>query len=118
MVLAWSVKPARWWIALSLLMIVADGVASMLFFWPRNEIMFVEGLAVHSAEVLRQTAWEFQTLHWLRLAFNAASAAFIFVGFVLFDRMRLCSQLRERSTPWAETARRQDGKTARWRVAS
>ena len=27
----------------------------MAFFWPRNTIMFVEGLAVHSADVLRQT---------------------------------------------------------------
>jgi uncharacterized membrane protein len=91
-VLSWQVKPARWWILLSLAMIVADGLVSILFFWPRNEIMFVEGAAVHSAEVLRQTAREFQTLHWSRLAFNAASAAFAFVGFVALDRQRVLAQ--------------------------
>ena len=90
--LGWRVQPARWWILLSLLMIVADGLVSMLFFWPRNEIMFVEGTAVHSAEVLRQTAREFQTLHWSRLAFNAASAAFAFAGFVAFYRERLLAR--------------------------
>lgn len=93
LLLAWPVRPARWLIALSLLMIVADGVASILFFWPRNQIMFVEGTAFHSDEVLRQTAWEFKTLHWLRLVFNAASAAFIFAGFVAFDRWRLRSRI-------------------------
>jgi hypothetical protein len=92
LVLAWRVKPARWWILLSLGMIVADGLVSMLFFWPRNEILFVEGAAVHSAEVLRQTAREFETLHWSRLAFNAASAAFAFIGFVAFDRQRILAE--------------------------
>jgi hypothetical protein len=58
LVLGWRARPARWWILLSLMMIVADGLVSILFFWPRNEIMFVEGSAVHSAEVLRQTARE------------------------------------------------------------
>ncbi|MCD6033079.1 MAG: hypothetical protein K0S78_5261, partial [Thermomicrobiales bacterium] len=82
LVLGWRIASARWWIALSVLMIVAEGIVSMLFMWPRNEILFVEGLAVHSAETLRQTAAEFQMLHWSRLAFNAVSAASIFVGFV------------------------------------
>jgi Domain of unknown function (DUF1772) len=99
LVLGWSAQPARWWILLSLVMIVADGLVSILFFWPRNEIMFVEGATVHSAEVLRQTAREFQALHWSRLAFNAASAAFAFVGFVAFYRQRLLAQ------PWRQTAR-------------
>jgi uncharacterized membrane protein len=98
--LAWRTQPARWWILLSVVMIVVDGLVSMLFLWPRNEIMFVEGAAVHSAEVLRQTAREFQSLHWLRLAFNAASAAFAFVGFVAFDRQRLHAQ------QFRQTARR------------
>lgn len=71
---------------LALIMIVAEGVASMLLFWPRNEFMVVEGAAMHSAEVLRQTAREFQALHWPRLAFHAAIAAFTFAGFVTSDR--------------------------------
>lgn len=92
LVLCWPVKAARWWIAFSLAMILCEGVASMLYFWPRNEIMFVEGTAVHSAEVLRQTAREFQALHWSRLAFNAAASVSIFVGFLKFYRHRLLSR--------------------------
>lgn len=85
----WPVGNIRRWMVLSMLCIVADGVASMLFFWPRNTIMFVEGSAMHSAEVLRQTAEQFEQLHWLRVAFNAASAVFAFVGFVALDRWRV-----------------------------
>src|SRR5688572_10985411 len=59
LLVGWSVKEARWWIVGSLLMIIAEGVASMLLFWPRNTIMFVEGPTMHSAEFLIQTAREF-----------------------------------------------------------
>lgn len=54
----------------------------MLYFWPRNEIMFVEGLTVHSAEHLRQVAAEFATFHWMsRMGLNTVSAIGAFVGF-------------------------------------
>jgi hypothetical protein len=98
LVLAWRSQPARWWMLLSLGMIVADGLISILFFWPRNEILFVEGAAVHSAEVLRQTAREFQALHWSRLAFNAASAAFAFMGFMALHRSRILEQVARSGT--------------------
>lgn len=84
LLLGWRVKAARYWILASLLMIVGEGLVSMAFFWPRNTIMFVEGPAVHSAEFLRQTASEFQNLHWLRVAFNALGSALIFTGFLKF----------------------------------
>lgn len=102
LVAVWRDKPVRWWVALSLLMIASDGVASILLFWPRNTIMFTEGLAVHSAAILQQTAWEFQTLHWLRLAFNAASAVAIFAGFLVYYRQRILDRpasLRAQSAP-------------------
>lgn len=89
LLLAWRVKSARWWILASLLMIIGEGVASMLLFWPRNTIMFVEGPALHSAEVLRQTAVEFQKLHWLRVGFNLAGSVLIFVGFLKHYRHTL-----------------------------
>jgi hypothetical protein len=84
--LAWPVKPARFWILASVLMIILDGLLSIAFFWPRNTILFVEGSAVHSADVLIQTAREFEMLHWARLALAAAAAAFIFVGFLKYYR--------------------------------
>jgi hypothetical protein len=89
---AWSTRAARYWIAASVAMIVAEGLYSMAFFWPRNTIMFIEGSAVHPAEVLRQTALEFQALHWGRVAFTATGAAFVFVGFSRLYRARVLGE--------------------------
>ncbi len=93
LILGWRVKSARYWILGSLLMIVGEGVASMTLFWPRNTIMFIEGPAVHSAEFLRQTAREFETLHWLRVAFNAIGSALIFTGFLKFYRHTIVTRI-------------------------
>ncbi|MEX5236181.1 hypothetical protein [Kocuria arenosa] len=80
----------RWWVLLSLAMFVAEGVVSMLYFWPRNEIMFVEGPAVHSAEHLRQVADEFVTWHARsRMVFNTVAAVAAFTAFVQAHRHRL-----------------------------
>src|SRR5215212_3367888 len=92
---SWRIPSARWWVVASLLMIVCEGVFSMLYFWPRNTILFVEGAAVHSVEVLRQTSLEFQLWHWSRLAFNAASAVLIFIGFLRFYRYTITSQAKK-----------------------
>ena len=94
----WRISSARWWVVASLLMILCEGVSSMLFFWPRNTILFVEGAAVHSVEVLRQTAQEFELWHWSRLAFNAASAVFIFIGFLRFYRYAITSPIMKPRT--------------------
>src|ERR671917_1972448 len=92
LVLAWRLKPARYWILGSLVMIVCEGLFSMAFFWPRNAIMFTEGTEVHSAAYLKQIAQEFQMLHWSRLGFNAVGSASIFVGFLKFYRYIITSQ--------------------------
>lgn len=89
---SWRFPTVRWWVVASWLMLLAEGVSSMRFFWPRNTILFVEGAAVHSVEVLRQTAHEFELWHWSRVAFNAASALFIFIGFLKFYRYTLTTQ--------------------------
>jgi hypothetical protein len=92
LILGWRVKTARYWILGSLIMILCEGLFSMAFFWPRNTIMFIEGTAMHSDAFLRQTAEEFQALHWSRLAFNAAGSALIFTGFLKFYHFRILSQ--------------------------
>ncbi len=92
LLLGWRVKSARYWILGSLLMIIGEGIASMLLFWPRNTIMFIEGTAVHSVEFLRQTAHEFELMHWLRVAFNVAGSALIFTGFLKFYRHTIVAQ--------------------------
>ncbi len=86
LVAAWPVRRARRWILASLAMIVAEGLSSRAFFWPRNTIMFVEGPAVHSGAVLRQAAEEFQRMHWCRVAFNVAGSAAIFKAFLVYYR--------------------------------
>ena len=87
--LNWRVNAARSWLLTSLLMMVAEGLCSMAFFWPRNRIMFVEGTAVHSAAFLRYTAREFQVMHWARVACNVLGSAAVLAGFLRFDRHRI-----------------------------
>jgi hypothetical protein len=86
LVAAWPVRRARYWVLASLAMIVAEGLFSIAFFWPRNTIMFVEGPSLHSAAVLRQAAEEFQRMHWGRVAFNVAGSAAIFKAFLVYYR--------------------------------
>jgi hypothetical protein len=64
----------------------------------------MEGTAVHSAEYLRQVAQEFQTLHWARVAFNAAASVSTFVGFLKFYRYRITSSGAYRETQLAAGA--------------
>jgi hypothetical protein len=80
-VLLWRVRPARPWVLASLVsLVIGEFLFSMLYFWPRNEMMFTEGIAVHSAEVLRQAAVEFETGHWARLAVSGLTAVLAFTA--------------------------------------
>nr|KEP23992.1 hypothetical protein DA06_01090 [Georgenia sp. SUBG003] len=89
LLLTWRERQVRWWIVLSVVAILGEGLASMAYFWPRNEIMFVEGLAAHSPEYLTQVAHEFQTWHWrTRMGFNVVAAVAAFVGFLRVYRLR------------------------------
>jgi len=86
---------ARWWIAASLAsLVLGEFLFSALYFWPRNDIMFDEGIAVHSVEFLRRTAVEFETGHRLRLAMSGVTAALAFTGLLRFHR-----QVSPRPTP-------------------
>jgi hypothetical protein len=85
--LLWRVRPARLWALASLVsLVVGEFLFSVVFFWPRNEIMFDEGIAVHSAEVLRQVAVEFETGHWVRLAVSGVTAVLAFTAYQRFRR--------------------------------
>ncbi|MFI1459860.1 DUF1772 domain-containing protein [Nocardia carnea] len=80
---AWQVTAARGWLGAGLLTLLGgEYLFSVLYFWPRNEIMFDEGAAVHSVEFLRQTATEFETAHWFRLAISGITAALAVIGFL------------------------------------
>ncbi len=92
LILGWRVKSARYWILGSVSVVfVGEFLFSMVFFWPRNTIMS-EGTAVHSVAYLKQTAQEFQTGHWLRVAMSAAASVLSLMGFLKFYRHRITSQ--------------------------
>jgi hypothetical protein len=92
LILGWRVKSARYWVLGSVIVIfVGEFLFSVAFFWPRNTIMS-EGTAVHSVAYLQQTAQEFQTGHWLRVAMSATASALSFVGFLKFYRHKITSQ--------------------------
>lgn len=89
-VLSWRVESVRYWLLVSVaLIIVGEFLLSVFFFWPRNTIMFEEGIAVHSVSFLRQTAWEFQTGHWIRMGANVATSVLAFIGVLKFYKHRI-----------------------------
>lgn len=89
LILSWKVKPARKWIFWSMAMIVIEGAISIVFEWPRNEIMFIEGADVHSAAFLKETAKEFIWIHSIRVCTNIIGSILIFVGFIKYYKYRL-----------------------------
>lgn len=83
----WRHRIPRWWTAASLaVMVVGEYLYSAVYFWPRNKIMFDEGPAVHSADVLRRTATEFEIGHWGRLTMSAVTAVLAFIAFLRYRR--------------------------------
>ncbi|MER6827544.1 hypothetical protein ABT352_16305 [Streptosporangium sp. NPDC000563] len=81
LILVWPIRDTRLWAGGSLLsLLLGEFLFSVLYFWPRNDIMFEQGAAVHSVEVLRQTAFEFETGHWGRLGMSAVTATLAFAG--------------------------------------
>ncbi|SCK28089.1 DUF1772 domain-containing protein [Streptomyces sp. WMMB 322] len=86
-VLTWGDRRLRWWVAAAACTFLAcEFLFSAVFFWPRNEIMFVDPAGTHSAEYLRQVAGEFVAGHRVRLAGGAVTSVLAFTAFVRFVR--------------------------------
>ncbi|MEV4417738.1 DUF1772 domain-containing protein [Catellatospora sp. NPDC049609] len=86
-VLTWRHRRLRWWIAAATLTFLAcEFLFSAVFFWPRNEIMFVDPVGTHSDEYLRQVAAEFVAGHWVRLAGGAVTAVLVFTALLRWVR--------------------------------
>ena len=80
-VLTWREPRLRWWTTGAAAVFVAgEFLFSVLFFWPRNEIMFVDPAGTHTAEYLRQVAAEFVAGHRVRLAGGAGTSALAFTA--------------------------------------
>jgi hypothetical protein len=104
--LSWRNPSLRWWVAGAAGVFVAcEFLFSVLFFWPRNEIMFVDPVGTHSAAYLRQAAEEFVAGHWVRLAGGAVTSALAFTAFVRFDRETARAAATVPATDAAEVAR-------------
>jgi uncharacterized membrane protein len=79
--LTWRDPRLRWWVAGAAAVFVAcEFLFSVVFFWPRNEIMFVDPPGTHSAEDLRRIAAEFVAGHRVRLAGGAVTAGLAFTA--------------------------------------
>lgn len=80
-VATWRDPRVRWWVGAAVAVFVAaEFVFSALFFWPRNEIMFVDPPGTHTTEYLRQVAAEFVAGHRVRLAGGAVTAGLAFTA--------------------------------------
>ncbi|WP_448609248.1 DUF1772 domain-containing protein [Geodermatophilus sp. URMC 60] len=86
-VLTWREPRVRWWVVgAAAVFIACDFVFSVLFFWPRNEVMFVDPVGTHPPERLRQVAEEFVLGHWVRLAGGAVTSALTFTALLRWVR--------------------------------
>ncbi|MEE6261547.1 DUF1772 domain-containing protein [Plantactinospora sonchi] len=86
-VLTWRDRRLRWWVAGAAGVFVAcEFLFSVLFFWPRNEIMFVDPVGTHSPGYLRQVAGEFVAGHRVRLAGGLVTAVLAFTALLRFAR--------------------------------
>lgn len=85
--LTWRDRRLRWWTAgAAATFLLCEFVFSAVFFWPRNEIMFVDPVGAHSAEYLRRVAAEFVAGHWVRLAGGAVTAVLAFTALIRWAR--------------------------------
>jgi uncharacterized membrane protein len=81
--LTWRQPHVRWWlVAAGVVYVCCELLFSVWFFWPRNEIMFVDPPGTHSPEYLRQVAAEFEVAHWVRLIGGGAAAALAGTAFL------------------------------------
>jgi hypothetical protein len=87
-VLGWPHRRLRWWVASAAAVFIgSEFLFSTLFFWPRNEIMFVDPVGTHSDDYLRQIAAEFVAGHWIRVVGGAVTAVLAFIALLLWVRM-------------------------------
>ncbi|GAA1625975.1 DUF1772 domain-containing protein [Catellatospora bangladeshensis] len=90
--LTWRNRRLRWWTAgAAVTFLLCEFVFSAVFFWPRNEIMFVDPVGTHSAEYLRQVAAEFVAGHWVRVAGGAVTAVLAFTTLIRWARTSAAS---------------------------
>ena len=90
----WQVPALRWWIVGAAAVFVAcEFLFSVVFFWPRNDVLFVDPVGTHPPEYLRQVAHEFVSGHRVRLAGGAVTAALAFTALLRWVRATAHAQV-------------------------
>jgi hypothetical protein len=84
--LGWRIKPARNFILGAIVLSVGIEVLTVAFIYPLLRIMIVDGTAVHSVDALKQTAQQFMTLNYLRLAFFFVAEMLSLIGLWKFSQ--------------------------------
>jgi len=85
--LTWNRTQLRCWVVgAAAVFIACEFLFSVLFFWPRNEIMFVDPVDTHTPEYLRQVAAEFVAGHRVRLAGGAVTVVLSFTALLRWVR--------------------------------
>ena len=86
-VLTWRVPGLRGWIVgATAVFIACEFLFSVVFFWPRNDILFVDPVGTHTPEYLRQVAEEFVAGHWVRLVGGAVTSVLAFTALLRWVR--------------------------------
>jgi uncharacterized membrane protein len=85
-ILGWKIKPARNFILAAIVLSVGVEVVTFAFIYPLLRIMIVDGTAVHSVEVLKQTAERFMTLNYVRMFFFLIAQLLSLIGLWKFTQ--------------------------------
>ena len=87
--LTWRTPALRWWpVAATAVFACCEFLFSAIFFWPRNDIMFVDPVGAHPPEYLRAVAAEFVAGHWVRVVGGALTAALLFTALLPWTHIR------------------------------
>lgn len=99
--LTWRAHGTRSWLVVSLIaFILGNAVMSILFAWPRNEIMFDQGVTMHSIAYLEQVVGEFMLVHAVRIVASALASVSATIGFLKIYRSQYSQQpMQQRSQP-------------------
>jgi hypothetical protein len=85
-IIGWKIKPARNFILAAIVLSVCLESITFSFIYPMLRIMIREGSAVHSVEVLKQTAQQFTTLNYIRMFFFFVSEMLSLIGLWKFTQ--------------------------------
>jgi uncharacterized membrane protein len=85
-ILGWKIKSARNFILAAIVLSVGLEVVTFAFIYPLLRIMIVDGTALHSVEVLKQTAERFMTLNYVRMFFFLIAELLSLIGLWKFTQ--------------------------------